>query len=206
MNEAQRFGERFGVSRETSERLEAYATLLARWNARINLIGRSTADQLWTRHIADSAQLWRLAPEAATWADLGAGAGFPGLVIAAIAHDARPTLAVTLVESDTRKCAFLVEAARVMEVKVKVCPERIEALPPLGADVVSARALAPLETLLSYAVRHRSAAGIGLFPKGETVHKEIEAAARKWRFEHKVHPSVTDSQAAIVEVGAISSV
>lgn len=201
------FATYFAVSRETLVRLEAYASLLLRWNARINLVGRSTEADLWTRHMGDSAQLWALRPENLThWADLGAGAGFPGLVIAALAAVDLPQLNVTLVESDLRKCAFLAEASRAMGVAPTIRAERIEAIEPLEADVLSARALAPLENLLEYTTIHRRYAGIGLFPKGESVHKEIEAAARRWRFEHRIHPSVTGSLGAIVEIGVVSSV
>lgn len=157
--------------------------------------------------MADSAQLWALRPRSVThWVDMGAGAGFPGLVIAALARVEAPDLRVTLVESDVRKCAFLAEAARVMDIHPFIRAERIEAIPPLQADVLSARALAPLETLVEYLTKHRRPDGIGLFPKGEAVHKEIEAAAKRWRFEYRILPSVTESQGAIVEVGAVSSV
>lgn len=201
------FAERLGVSRETLERLKVYAALLLRWNARLNLVGRSTEPQLWTRHMADSAQLWALRPEdVRVWADLGTGAGFPGLVIAALAAEEAPGLTMILVESDARKCAFLYEAVRMMGIKPVIYQERIETVIPLQADVLSARALAPLETLLGYVTKHRRHDGIGLFPKGETVHKEIEAAAKRWRFEHRVHSSITESLGVIVEVGAVSSV
>lgn len=207
MTESLDFADRFGVSRETRKGLEAYVALLLRWNARINLIGRSTEAEVWTRHLADSAQLWPLRPRGARlWADLGSGAGFPGLVIAAVAREQQPDLQVTLVESDSRKCAFLLEAARALEVKPTILTERIEALAPLGADVLSARALAPLDILLEFSAKHRRSDGIALFPKGEAVHKELEAAAKRWRFEYRIHPSATDSRAAIVEVGALSSV
>lgn len=201
------FAARFAVSRETQVKLDAFAAILLRWNARINLIGRSTESQLWIRHMADSAQLWALRPKSVThWVDMGAGAGFPGLVIAAFAQSEAPDVRITLVESDARKCAFLAEAARAMDVQPFIRAERIEAIPPLKADVLSARALAPLESLLEYVTKHRRPDGIGLFPKGEAVHKEIEAAAGRWRFEYRIHPSVTESQGAIVEVGAVSSV
>lgn len=207
MTESAGFAAEFSVSRETQDRLETFAALLLRWNARINLVGRSTEADLWTRHITDSAQLWRLhAPIAGLWTDLGSGAGFPGLVIAALAAESAPDLRVILVESDARKCAFLIEAARAMGLSPIIRTDRIETMPPLQADILSARALAPLETLLEFAAKHRRSDGIALFPKGETVHKEIEAAAQKWRFEHRIHASVTDPRAAIVEVGALSRV
>jgi 16S rRNA (guanine527-N7)-methyltransferase len=195
------------VSRETLSRLKVHLALLEKWNRRINLVSRGSLTDAVTRHYADSVQLWRLAPPSArVWLDLGAGAGFPGLVVAAIAAVASPTLEVRLVESDLRKAAFLRAAVEAMRVRVTVLDCRIESLPPQDADVVSARALAPLGVLLEYVENHRRSGGIGLFPKGETVHKEIEAAAEDWRFKHQIHPSLTEPRAAIVEVGAIRRV
>lgn len=197
----------FDVSRETLDRLTLLHDLVLRWNRRINLVARGGEADLWSRHLADSAQLWRLRPPAVRrWADLGAGAGFPGLVVAALAAADAPGAQIDLVESDARKAVFLSEAARILELAatVTVHAARAEALAPLGADVVSARALAPLERLLDLALRHRAPDGVGLFPKGASVHKEIEAAAVRWRFEHELHRSVTDPDAAIVEVGAAS--
>lgn len=196
----------FGVSRETSDRLRAFQDILTKWNPRINLVSRVDGD-LWRRHFADSAQLWWLAPENCShWADLGAGGGFPGLVVAAVAREKAPACRVTLVESDSRKAVFLSEAARGMGLDVVVQTARAEALPPLQADVLSARALAPLDILLGYAELHRRPGGICLFPKGRGVHKEVEIAGLKWRFDHRLHSSGTDPQAAIVEVGAFSRV
>ncbi len=201
------FREAFVVSRETLARLINYAELLEKWNRRINLVGRSTLPDLWHRHIADSAQLWDLAPEGARlWLDLGSGAGLPGLVIAAIAAEKAPEMRVALVESDLRKGAFLEAARRAMGVDVRIHAERIEALPPQGADVISARALAPLKELIGYAEIHRLPGGTGLFPKGETVHIEIEEALSVRKFEHRTIPSRTDPQAAIVKIGAIYGV
>src|ERR1700761_7198410 len=149
------FAAQTGVSRETLARLKAYADILADWNARHNLVAKSTLPDLWQRHMWDSAQLAALTPpEARTLADLGSGAGFPGLVLAAM----RPELQVTLVESDARKGAFLGEAGRRMGLKnqPKIVISRIEAAPPTGADVVTARALAPLGQLLVWAAPHRA--------------------------------------------------
>lgn len=205
MTEKDAFQRAFDVSRETMDRLSVLHDLLLKWNSRINLISRRSEQAAWSRHFADSAQLWLLRlPAARSWADLGAGAGFPGLVIAAFAANAGPD--VTLVDSDLRKCVFLREAARHMGLAVTVHQTRIEALPPLQADVLSARAFAPLDRLLGYMEKHRNPQGRGLFPKGQTVHKEVETATRSWRFEHRLHPSLTDPGAAIVEVGAISRV
>lgn len=203
--ERDEFARAFDVSRETLSKLDAFHDLLLKWNPRINLIGRDTQTKIWARHIADSAQLWKLRPrDARTWADLGSGAGLPGLVIAALAEGA--DLHVVLVESDGRKCVFLREATRAMRLRVTIHEARIESLAPLKADVLSARALAPLDRLLGHAEKHRLSQGRGLFPKGRSVHKEVEIAIRAWRFEHRLHPSLTDPEAAIVEVGAISRV
>ena len=119
----------YGVSRETRERLEVLAALLAKWNPKINLVAKGTVEAVWTRHIADSAQIYGLAPpEARSWIDLGSGGGFPGLVIGAMAAEKNPGLDLALVESDVRKCAFLSTAAGEMGLKIRVLPRRIEAV------------------------------------------------------------------------------
>lgn len=205
--EAERIRTLCGVSRETTDRLAELVALLKKWNRRINLISRSTEGDVWSRHVLDSAQLWTLRPMGARhWADLGSGAGFPGLVVAVLAQEAEPALRFTLVESDERKAAFLEAAARSVRVPVSVRCDRIERSPPLVADVLSARALAPLATLLEYAAIHRQPSGMGLFPKGEAVHKELLEAAQVWRFEYRLHRSLTEPAAAIVEVGALARV
>lgn len=196
----------FDVSRETMERLDVYAGMLRKWAPRINLVSRDTLDDLWHRHIADSAQLWRLRPlHDGLWLDLGSGAGFPGLVVAALAAD-HPNVRFRLVESDARKSAFLLSVVREAALSAEVVTERIEALPPQLADVVSARALTSLAGLLAMTEKHRRPGGIGLFPKGRTVHKEIDEAQKTWRFTPRLHPSLTDPTAAIVEIGDLDRV
>ncbi|MCA8930663.1 MAG: 16S rRNA (guanine(527)-N(7))-methyltransferase RsmG, partial [Alphaproteobacteria bacterium] len=166
MSEACFLAER-SVSRETLARLAAFAALLEKWNPAINLISAGTVAQIWTRHFLDSAQVFDLADaKSGLWADLGSGGGFPGLVAAILALEERPGLSFTLVESDRRKAAFLSTAARELGLPVRVMAERIEALPPLGADILTARALAPLPVLLGYAERHLQPGGRALFPKG----------------------------------------
>jgi len=195
------------VSRETLQRLETYLSLLEKWNRRINLVSPASLDGAWLRHVADSAQLWPLRPTAAgAWLDLGSGAGFPGLVIALLAQMNGASTRVTLIESDERKCVFLRTVATACELDVGIVNDRIENVAAFGADVISARALAPLDTLLSHARIHRAAAGICLFPKGRTVHKEIQEARRSWRFDCRLHPSRTDPEAAIVEIGGLERV
>lgn len=193
------------VSRETAARLDAYAALLKKWNPAINLVSRASLAQLWTRHFLDSAQLLSLAPEGARhWADLGAGGGFPGLVIAVLAAETTPTLRVTLVESDQRKAAFLNTAIRELGLDAEVCAARSESLPSRQADVVSARAVAPLADLLSHAERHLAPGGTALFPKGAGHGAEIAAALERWRFSVQKHPSRTDPEAVIFSIGDIA--
>jgi len=207
MSDAAAFRRAFDVSRETLARLETHVALLRKWNQRINLVAPSTLADAWTRHVADSAQLWSLRPaDARLWLDLGAGAGFPGLVVAALAAEEAPALTVRLVESDQRKAAFLGAVIREAGLPAEVLADRWERLPPQAADVVSARALAPLDALLKAVDKHRRPGGIGLFPKGETVHKEIAEASVRWRFDHKLTPSRTEPRAAILEIGAIERV
>ena len=194
----------FGVSRETSDRLAAYVAQLREWQKRINLIGPATEDDIWGRHIADSLQLVRLAPAGATtWLDLGSGAGLPGLVLAIALAD-RPGLAVHLVESNARKAAFLRVAALETGAPVTVHTDRIEIL---GAredrprpDVITARALAPLDRLLAYAEPFMWKTTVCLFPKGRDVAQELTQAATCWRIVWDSTPSVVDPAAAILRI------
>ena len=193
----EKFAAQTGVSRETLARLKAYADLLNDWNARHNLVAKSTLPDLWHRHFLDSAQLAPLIPpEARTLADLGSGAGFPGLVLAVM----RPELAVTLHEATTKKCAFLQTAAERMGVKVTVCNARLEDLPPHPFDVVAARALAPLPQLLSYAYPFTVPNSVCLFLKGQNVGSELTEAHKYWNMKASQVSSQTDPSAAIVTV------
>ena len=191
----------FGVSRETCERLEAYIALLTRWNARINLVSPATIDTVWARHVADSAQLFDLAPaSASSWIDLGSGAGFPGLVVAALAADKQPGRHVTLVESDTRKAAFLTTAAREMDVDVTVERCRVEALAPRPFDVVSARALAPLAQLCALAHPFSAKGTVFLFPKGRQANSELTAATAHWHIHAEQIASRTNPEATVLRL------
>lgn len=158
------------------ERLTVYLEHLAHWTQRINLVGASTLPEAWSRHVLDSAALWPHVPVTTQrLADLGSGAGFPGLVLAILgAPD------VHLVEADQRKAAFLREAARVTNTPVTVHAARLEALDPLGADVVTARALAPLPTLLPWVTRHLAPDGAALLLKGREAARELTACADQW--------------------------
>ncbi len=191
------FSQQLDVSRETLARLQIYADLLLEWNALHNLVARSTLPDLWHRHFLDSAQLETLIPaQARTLADLGSGAGFPGLVLAAM----RPELAVTLHESTGKKCDFLRVAAEGMGLTVTVENARIEALPPKAFDVVTARALAPLPQLLSYALPLTGPNSVCLFLKGQNVGSELTEAHKSWKIETSQVPSKTDASGAILVV------
>ena len=191
------FAAQTGVSRETLARLKAYADMLLDWNERHNLVARSTLPDLWQRHFWDSAQLAPLIPDTAkTLADLGSGAGFPGLVLAAM----RPELAVTLHEATTKKCAFLQAAADRMGLRVSIANARMEDLSPRPFDVVTARACAPLPQLLEYAHRFMSPNSVCLFLKGQNVGSELTEAAKYWNIKVSQVPSQTDPSGAIVTV------
>jgi 16S rRNA (guanine527-N7)-methyltransferase len=188
-----------GVSRETRTRLSTYVDLLTRWQARINLISRGTLDQVWTRHIADSLQLVSLLPQGArVLVDLGSGAGFPGLVLAL----ATP-LEVHLIESDSRKAAFLREAARLTGCTAQIHNARVEAVAPFPADVVTARALAPLPLLLDLAAPFLTPATCCLFPKGRQAEQELTEAARSWKMRADRFPSATDPTGTVLRVSEI---
>ena len=191
------------VPRETIERLEVYAELLRRWNPKINLVSPSTLVDLWTRHMTDSLQLSGLAKAEGHWMDLGSGGGFPGLVIA-IANADRTASTITLVESDQRKATFLRTVIRETGISADVIARRIETVQPLSADVLTARALAPLDMLLSFAERHRTADGICLFPKGATWTQEVAAAEVNWRFRYEAVPSKTNAASVILKIGEFS--
>lgn len=190
------------VSRETMARLDRFVALLLDWQERANLISRSTEPQIWTRHVADSLQLLALAPDARVWADLGSGAGFPGLVIACALAD-MPGAQVHLVESVGKKAAFLRAAAEATGAPATVHAVRVEDFaktPPRPLDVVTARALAPLPKLLALANPLLKNGAYALFPKGQDVAVELTEAAKCWKIQSSLAPSRTDPKARIVVV------
>lgn len=197
---------RLNVSRETSRHLERYADLLYKWNKAINLVAPGTLADLWSRHFLDSAQLMQHAPTHGHWVDIGTGGGFPGLVCAILARASAPGLRFTFIESDQRKCAFLSTVIRSTGVVATVLPQRIEAAPPQAADILSARALAPLDKLLAFADRHLDRSGIALFPKGARHDAELAKALETWAFDVKSHPSETDPSGAILTIGNLTRV
>lgn len=195
------------VSRETLEALGQFEGLLRKWNPRINLVAPSTLDDLWQRHIVDSAQVFALRfPEMRHWADLGSGGGLPGVVCAILAKQHAPSAGFTLVESDKRKAAFLAVCKQELDLPLTVSASRAETLEPAAADIVSARALAPLAQLLPMVARHLRAGGVALLPKGKTYEAELEAARSGWQFEAVIHPSLTDEFARILALKDIKRV
>ena len=181
------------VSRETEARLDTIVALLEKWQRTINLVAPATLPVVWTRHVADSLQLVPLAGPVTRWVDLGSGGGFPGLVVAAALAE-RPAADVTLVESDSRKAAFLREAARLADLPVTVLPARIEQVAPriaAGVEVVSARALAPLPRLLELAAPFLAQGATGLFLKGQDVDNELTVSAKSWRIDADIKASLT---------------
>lgn len=201
--EARRAALPLDVSRETLDRLIELEALALRWTQTVNLVAPSTLTDFWRRHIVDGAQLWPVAGmdgAVGRWADLGAGGGFPGLVVAALAAEFAPGLEVALVESDARKCAFLADSARRLGLRPRILRRRIEAPAPEQAQIVSARALAPLPKLLGLARPWLAPGGRLLALKGAGVEAEIEAARRQWRFTPIRRRSITDDDGVILEI------
>ncbi|MBY6066321.1 16S rRNA (guanine(527)-N(7))-methyltransferase RsmG [Leisingera aquaemixtae] len=194
------------VSRETMGRLELFEGVIRKWNPKINLVSRSSLEHLWTRHIADSVQIFRCTPAPSRWADIGSGGGFPGLIVALMAAEEAPDMEVTLIESDQRKSAFLRSAARECGAAVRVVSDRIEKVNPQGAGVLSARALADLSDLLEFSQRHLAEDGVALFPKGQNWKKEVDNARQRWRFEVEPVKSLTEPEAVILKIWGVERV
>lgn len=193
------------VPREARRALEGFVELAKHWNKRINLHSRQERDAIWDRHVLDSAQLVRLAPPATrTWLDLGSGAGFPGLVCAAICKAENRATGFTLVEADGRKAAFLREAARQMRMDVAVLHGRIEELSLPAQDLVSARALARLDRLLGYAAPFCHPGTVLLFPKGRQADFELTLARQAWHIRAVRTPSRTDPEATILRISEVT--
>ncbi len=191
------FQKKSGVSRETLEKFQAYEALLRKWQVAINLVGPNTLDDIWGRHFMDSAQLFPLLPkDGKALVDMGAGAGFPGLVLAIMG-----ILNVHLIESDQRKATFLREVARSVSVPVTVHAKRVEdVVVDQSVGIVTARALASLDALLDLGKKWLIYGATGFFLKGKTAIEEIEAAQKKHSFEYEIKESQTDPDARIVKV------
>jgi 16S rRNA (guanine527-N7)-methyltransferase len=184
--------------------LTRFQTLLAEWNEVMNLVGPLTIATYWTRHALDSAQLIPLAPEAITWADLGAGAGLPGVVLA-ILLKGRAGAKVHLVESMTKRCRFLEVVAKDLDLPVQIHNARAEDL-KLQVEIVTARACAPMTKLLGFAEPYLRSGAVGLFLKGQDVESELAEARKAWTFDADLRTSQSDPRGRIVQVKRLSRV
>ncbi|MFZ3005877.1 MAG: 16S rRNA (guanine(527)-N(7))-methyltransferase RsmG [Phenylobacterium sp.] len=178
--------------------LQQYRSYLEDWNQKMNLVGPSTLDIFWSRHAWDSAQILPLEPEALTWADLGAGAGLPGIVLAILQKN-RPGFHIHLVESMAKRCRFLTEVVTALNLPATIHNSRAEDL-SLTVDIVTARACAPMTRLLGYAQPYLKRGATALFLKGQDVAAEMEEASKSWTFEAEVLPSFSDARGRIVRV------
>lgn len=202
----EKFVQSFNVSRETMDRLDDFVALVEKWNPKINLVSKKSVESIWERHVLDSAQVLEYGNIKGKWVDIGSGGGFPGIVAAILAREFSPDLSFVLVESDQRKAAFLRAAARATGVNLDVLAERVENIPSLQAQTISARALAPLDKLLEFANFHLAPNGIALFPKGASYKNEVEEARKRWDFELEDISSKSDGEAMILRIGTIKNV
>ncbi|HEY4032121.1 MAG TPA: 16S rRNA (guanine(527)-N(7))-methyltransferase RsmG [Caulobacteraceae bacterium] len=198
------FQEAIGASDVQRADVEAYLALLTEWNRKMNLVGPSALAEFWPRHAYDSAQLLRFAPEARAWADLGAGAGFPGLVLA-ILLKGQPGAKIHLVESMAKRCRFLAEVAAQLALPVEIHNARAEDL-GIRVDIVTARACAPLHRLLGYAEPYLKRGATGLFLKGQDVVSELTEAAKYWKFGAELSASSSHPDGRILQVKGLSRV
>ncbi|HVZ92800.1 MAG TPA: 16S rRNA (guanine(527)-N(7))-methyltransferase RsmG [Rhizomicrobium sp.] len=198
------FAAEAGVSRETLARMKTYVGMLEDWNTRHNLVSAGSMPDVWRRHVWDSAQLARYIPNTArTLADLGSGAGFPGLVLAALLTG---RVHVRLYEATAKKCAFLRETARRLKLDVDIRNQRIENAEPELFDVLTARACAPLVRLLGYAQHFAGPDSVCLFLKGQNVGVELTDARKYWKMKLQQHPSLTDPSGRILEIRELAHV
>jgi 16S rRNA (guanine527-N7)-methyltransferase len=183
------------VSRETWERLESFVAFLQQEASQQNLISAATMDHIWSRHVVDSAQLLKFAPEAGPWLDLGSGAGFPGIIIALLSSHP-----IILVESRGRRIDYLNRAIRLLDLEdsTTVAGMAVERLETAPHSVISARAFAPLPKLLDFSLRFSTQKTLWLLPKGRNAVNELDEAAKAWDFDFSVEKSVTDDDAGIL--------
>jgi 16S rRNA (guanine527-N7)-methyltransferase len=200
MNQEQsEFMDAYAVSHETIHRLNTYQEMLISWNTKFNLVAASTLPQIWTRHFADSAQLMPHIPtQALTLADMGAGAGFPGLVLAILALENHKNLKIYEIESTGKKADFLQAVVDELKLNVAVRRERIEAIRDLKVDVVTARALKLLPELLKYANYLTHPDTTCLFLKGKSALEELTEARKYWTFTLETHPSRSDDSGSVL--------
>ena len=189
------------VSHETMDRLDSFAAHLEQWNQHINLVSRHSIGDMWKRHILDSAQLIKLLPQGArNLLDIGTGAGFPGLVLAILAAEYYPGLQVILMESHSRKVEFLKSTCRIIGIIPKIIHGRAELHPSVNADIITARAVAPLYELLALTYRHVTQNGLCLFLKGREIEEEINHARLQWKFSYSLVASITSDSGSILRL------
>jgi len=201
MQDRAAFQNRFNVSHETYEKLDAFAALLTKWQKKINLVGPKTIETLWSRHIWDSAQLCdHLPAKAKTVLDIGSGGGLPGLIVATLRD-----VTVHSVESDGRKIAFQRQAmlALGLQGKVVLHNNRVESLPPFSVDVITARAFAPLDKILEFAHPFARPGTLWILPKGENVGDELKKATKCWTFHVKQVHSETEKNARLLLLSGV---
>ena len=197
--EQEKFLAAYAVPHETIHRLSVYEKLLIEWNEKFNLVSASTLPQIWSRHFFDSAQLLEYIPQSAkSLADMGAGAGFPGLVLAIMAQDLGRDLHITEIESTGKKADFLQAVVDELKLNVTIRRDRVENIRDLKPDVVTARALKALPELLKYAnyLVHKDT--LCLFPKGKNAVEELTEAKKCWTFTVDIHPSRSDDSGSIL--------
>ena len=192
------------VSRETLEQFGIFQDLLRTWTKRINLVSKNSVDNIPTRHIWDSSQVYHKAD--GVWLDMGSGGGLPGIVVAILRQSDNNEHETVLVESDQRKCTFLRTCVRELNLNTRVINARVENADAQEASVISARALTSLDRLLGYAKRHLAEGGTCVFLKGATWKDEIRAAEMNWRFSYVATPSKTNAEAAILTIKDIELV
>lgn len=191
--------EKIDVSRETYANLETFQNMVLEWNNKFNLISKSSAEDIWNRHILDSLQLLKfISNKAEKLYDFGSGAGFPGMVLAIATKDIFPNLKVSLMESIRKKAIFLNEVKTKLNLDVDIYNERVENLKLPKADIITSRAMASLEKLLNYAYPFCKKETELLFLKGKTWEDEIKTALIKWKFDYESFESITDKDGKIL--------
>ena len=198
------FLNKLNVSRETLNSFCEYESLLSKWNKKINLVSKTTLVDIWNRHFLDSGQILNYVNASGKiWVDVGAGAGFPGLVVALLLRDRKINCDLTLVEKNTKKVFFLNEVIRNLNLKVKVVNNCIDCIEPLNADILTARAFSELKDLIQIANQHRKEKGICLFLKGQNYKLELDKTLNYWFFDYDVFDSLSNSSGKIIRVKKI---
>ena len=200
-----KFELKYNVSHETVEQLKTYHSLLIEWQAKFNLVSKSSLQDAVTRHFEDSVQLFSFVPEnAQSLIDFGSGAGFPAMVLAIVAKEKTPYLKVTMVESIKKKTLYLKEVADKTRVSVNIINDRIEKLPPCKFDVVTSRAMTSLDKLLGYALPFFHSETVCIFPKGKSYSEELAEAHKKWKFKCDIKPNNISEEGRILIITDIS--